>query len=140
LNTQIKKNQNWKKIYWVIVLIIFIALIFMVRFVLDVSRIYIDKTTVINPYYIEWSIDKDNSLRLNDPYYINSVKYKFIKENLDKLELDTSIYNPLMIRTKTGSSLRDIPQPYLIWKKANNDTIHVLKNNILLNFKFQPLD
>ncbi len=112
----------------------------MVRFVLDVSRIYIDKTTVINPYYIEWSIDKDNSLRLNDPYYINSVKYKFIKENLDKLELDTSIYNPLMIRTKTGSSLRDIPQPYLIWKKANNDTIHVLKNNILLNFKFQPLD
>lgn len=119
---------------------IFIALIFMVRFVLDSSRIYVDKTTLINPYYIEWNVDKDMSLRLNDPYYIATAKHKFIRKDLDKLELDTSIYNPLLLRTKTGGSLADIPQPYLIWKKANNDTVHVLKNNILLNFKFSNLD
>jgi len=139
LDSQIKKNQNWKKIYWAIVLIIFIALVIMVRFVLDTSRIYVDKTTLINPYYIEWGLDKNNNLRLNDPYYLNT-KHKFIRENLDKLKLDTSIYNPLILNSKTDGTLQDIKEPYLIWKKANNDTIHVLKNNILLNFKFTSLD
>lgn len=139
MDSQIKKNQNWKKIYWAIVLIIFIALVIMVRFVLDTSRIYVDKTTLINPYYIEWGLDKNNNLRLNDPYYLNT-KHKFIRENLDKLKLDTSIYNPLILNSKTGGTLQDIKEPYLIWKKANNDTIHVLKNNILLNFKFTSLD
>lgn len=139
MDSQIKKNQNWKKIYWAIVLIIFIALVIMVRFVLDTSRIYVDKTTLINPYYIEWGLDKNNNLRLNDPYYLNT-KHKFIRENLDKLKLDTSIYNPLILNSKTDGTLQDIKEPYLIWKKANNDTIHVLKNNILLNFKFTSLD
>lgn len=139
MNSLIKKNQNWKKIYWAIVLIIFIALVLMVRFVLDHSKIYVDKTTLINPYYIEWGLDKNKDLRLNDPYYLRT-QHKFIRENLDKLKLDTSIYNSLIIRTNTESTLQDVKEPYLIWKKANNDTIHVLKNNILLNFKFVSLD
>ena len=119
--------------------VIFIALVLMVRFVLDVSRIYVDKSTSINPYYIEWGLEKDNTLRLNDPYYLTT-KHQFIRQNLEKLKLDTSIYNPLLIHSKTGGTLADLPKPYLLWKKANNDTIHVLKNDILLNFKFVNLD
>lgn len=118
---------------------IFIALILMVRFVLNTSKIYVDKVMPINPYYIEWKVEKDGLLRLNDPYYLQT-KHKFIKQNLDKLKLDTSIYNPLILRSKTGGTLKDIEEPYLLWKKANNDTIYVLKNNILLNFKYTTLD
>ena len=121
------------------VISIFIALIVMVRFVLDTSKIYVDKTIAINPYYINWKVESDGLLRLNDPYYLQT-KHKFIRENLDKLKLDTSIYNPLILRSKTGGTLIDIEQPYLLWKNANNDTIHVLKNNILLNFKYTTLD
>lgn len=118
---------------------IFIALILMVRFVLDTSKIYVDKVMPINPYYIEWNVEKDGLLRLNDPYYLQT-KHKFIRQDLDKLKLDTSIYNPLILNSETGGTLKDIQQPYLLWKKSNNDTIHVLKNNILLNFKYTTLD
>lgn len=113
---------------------IFIALIAMVRFVLDASKIYVDKNMPINPYYIDWKVENNGLLRLNDPYYLQT-KHRFIRENLDKLKLDTGIYNPLIIHSKTGGTLVDVQHPYILWKKANNDTIHVLKNNILLNFK-----
>lgn len=107
----------------------------MVRFVLDTSKIYVDSGMPINPYYIDWKVDQNGELRLNEPYYLQT-KHKFIRENLDKLKLDTSIYNTLIFRSKTGGTLKDIEHPYLLWKKANNDTIHILKNNILLNFKY----
>lgn len=118
---------------------IFIALIVMVRFVLDVSKIYVDKSIPINPYYIDWKQEPNGTLRLNEPYYLQT-RHKFIRENLDKLKLDTSVYNPLILRSKTGGTLGDVEHPYVLWKKANNDTIHVLKNNILLNFKYTTLE
>lgn len=134
-----KESRKWKRLYWLMVFSIFAALILMVRFVLDTSKIYVDKAMPINPYYIEWNVEKDGLLRLNDPYYLQT-KHKFIRENLDKLKLDTAIYNPLIVRSKTDGTLIDIEQPYLLWKKANNDTIYVLKNNILLHFKYTTLD
>src|SRR5690606_32383613 len=109
------------------VLTIFIALVAMVRYVLDNSKIYVDKSMLINPYYIDWKQESDGLLRLNEPYYLQT-KHKFIRQNLDKLKLDTSIYNPLILRSQTGGTLKDIDHPYVLWKKANNDTIHVLKN------------
>jgi hypothetical protein len=133
------KKFNWRNIYWAAVVLIFVALVLMVRFVLNTSKIYIDQTTIIEPYYVEWGIEKDSALRLNDPYYIKT-NYKFIRENLDKLKLDTSIYNPLILRSKSGSSLGDVPQPYVIWKRKNSDTIHILKNNIILDFRFTNLN
>ncbi len=115
-------------------MIIFIALIFLVRFVLNSSKIYVDKSTSINPYYIEWDLEKDGSLRINEPYFLDT-HCTFIEKDLDKLKVDSSIYVPLVLEAKFGGTLQDIERPYLIWKHANNDTIHVLKNNILLNFK-----
>jgi hypothetical protein len=133
-----KKNPNWKKFYWVMVVTIFIALIFLVRFVLNSSKIYVDESTAINPFVIEWSLERDGSLRINEPYYLDT-RAKFIEQNLDKLQVDSSIYVPLISDTKTESSLADIKHPYLLWKNANSDTIHVLKNNIHLNFQlYQP--
>jgi len=134
-----KKSQSWKKAYWVIVAAIFTALVLMVNFVINSSKIYVDKSTVIEPYNIEWKLEKDGSLRLNDPYYLKT-DCKFIRENPDKLQLDSSIYNSLIINSSKEKTLRDIHYPYLIWKRANSDTIHVLKNNILLNFKFTSTD
>ncbi len=95
-----------------------------------------DKDTTINPYYIEWGLERDGSLRINEPYFLNT-NCVFIQKDLDKLELDSSIYVPLVQEAKFGSTLKDIEKPYLIWKHANSDTIHVLKNNILLNFKLK---
>lgn len=134
-----KGSRKWKYLYWTMVVSIFIALIVMVRFVLDVSKIYVDKTLPINPYYIEWKQEPNGTIRLNEPYYLQT-RHKFIRENLEKLKLDTAIYNPLILRSKTGGTLADVEHPYVLWKKANNDTIHVLKNNILLSFKFTILD
>lgn len=139
MNTQIKKSQSWKKAYWAIVVIIFTALVLMVNFVINSSKIYVDKTTLINPYYITWKLEKDGSLRLNDPYYLKT-DCKFIPENPDKLKMDSSIYNLLIINHSEEKTLRDIQHPYLIWKRANSDTIHILKNNILLNFKIPSMD
>lgn len=132
-----KIKLNWKFFYWLMVFAMFVALIFLVRFVLNSSKIYVDKSTVINPYYIEWSLEPDNSLRINEPYYLKT-DAKFIQEDLDKLKLDTSIYNPLILHSNTGSTLQDIEKPYLLWKKANSDTIQVVKNNILLKFLMNP--
>lgn len=88
---------------------------------------------MIHPYYIDWSLERDGSLRINDPFYINT-QAKFMKENLDKLKSDSTIYSSLIQNSTTGSTLMDLPRPYLIWKNPNSDTIHVLKNNIVLNF------
>lgn len=131
-----KHKSHWRYYYWLMVLTIFIALIFMVRFVLNSSKIFVDKDTTINPYYIEWGLERDGSLRINEPYFLNT-NCVFIQKDLDKLELDSSIYVPLVQEAKFGSTLKDIEKPYLIWKHANSDTIHVLKNNILLNFKLK---
>lgn len=134
-----KESRKWKWIYWLMVFSIFIALILLVRFVLNTSRIYIDRSYPINPYYITWNLEKDGLLRLNDPYYMQT-KHIFIRENLEKLKLDTSIYNPLILRTTTNSTMVDVEPPYLLWKKANNDTIYIMKNNIILRFKYVPMD
>lgn len=134
-----KESRKWRRLYWLMVFSIFVALILMVRFVLDSSKILVDKAMPINPYYIDWKLENDGLLRLNDPYYLQT-RHKFIRVNLEKLKLDTSIYNPLILRSETGGSLRDIEPPYLLWKKANNDTIHILKNNILLDFKYTALE
>lgn len=121
------------------VMIIFVALIFLVRFVLNSSKIYVDKSTAIDPYYIEWDLERDGSLRINEPYFLDT-NCSFIEKDLGKLKVDSSIYVPLVQEAKFGSTLKDIEKPYLIWKHANSDTIHVLKNNILLNFKLNSKD
>ena len=131
-HAKMKRNQ-WKLFYWATVLVIFVSLIFMVRFVLNSSKIYVDKTTVIHPYYIDWSLERDGSLRINEPYYLKT-EASFLQEDLDKLALDSVIYSSLILNSKTGNTLRDLPHPYLVWKNENSDTIHVLKNNIVLNF------
>ncbi len=131
-----KHKSHWRYYYWLMVLTIFIALIFMVRFVLNSSKIFVDKETPINPYYIEWGLERDGSLRINEPYFLNT-NCEFIQKDLDKLKVDSSIYFALVQDTKSGGTLKDIEKPYLIWKHAKSDTIHVLKNNILLNFKLK---
>lgn len=110
------------------------ALIFLVRFVLNSSKVFVDKSTPINPFYIDWDLERDGSLRINEPYFL-ATDISFIKSDLEKLKIDSSIYIPLIEESNSGGTLRDIKKPYLIWKHANNDTVHVVKNNILMKFK-----
>ncbi|NLN34255.1 MAG: hypothetical protein GX159_11770 [Flavobacteriaceae bacterium] len=128
-----KHKSRWKYYYWFMVVTIFIALIFMVRFVLNSSKVYVDRITPIYPHYIEWGLERDASLRIKEPYFVKTNPV-FIRKDLDKLSLDSSIYVPLIEKSNSGSTLKDVNRPYLIWKNANSDTIHVLKNNILLQF------
>ena len=127
-----KKNQ-WKLFYWATVLAIFVSLIFMVRFVLNSSKIFVNKSTVIHPYYIDWSLERDGSLRINEPFYLKT-EAQFIPEDLEKLAEDSLIYSSLILNSKTGNTLKDLPHPYMVWKNADSDTLHVLKNSIVLNF------
>lgn len=130
-----KESRNRNRLYWLMVLTIFVALIVLVRFVLDSSRIYIDKRVPINPYYIAWDVNENGYLRLNDPYYMHT-NHVLIKNNLEDIKTDSILYNSLILNPTHNSTLRDVKPPFLMWKKADNDTIHILKNNIILNFKF----
>ena len=117
---------------------IFIALVFLVRFVLNSSKIYVDESTVINPFYIEWSLERDGSLRINEPCFLDT-RAPLIDQDLISLQKDSSIYHSLILKSNSESTLRDISKPYLLWKNANSDTLHVLKNNVHLSFKlYQP--
>lgn len=131
LSKRKKHKSRWKYYYWLMVLTIFVALIFMVRFVLNSSKVFVDKSTTIHPLHIEWGLERDGSLRINEPYFLKT-DCTFIKENLDQPKTDsTSLVDDL----NTLATLKEIKKPYLLWKNAESDTIHVLKNNVLLNFK-----
>src|SRR5690606_12852309 len=99
----------------------------MVRFVLNSSKVYVEKSTLINPYMIEWSLERDGSLRINEPFYLKT-DAKLIDDDL------TDAFNDSSLFTNNGSEriLRNLKSPYLIWKNAESDTIHVLKNNVAM--------
>lgn len=128
-----KSGSQWKIVYWITVFLIFIALIFMVRFVLNSSKVYVEKSTLINPYMIEWSLERDGSLRINEPFYLKT-NAKLIDGDLTDAFSDSSLF------TNNGSEriLKNLKSPYLIWKNAESDTIHVLKNNVAMHFLMQP--
>lgn len=113
------------------VFVIFLALIFMVRFVLNSSRVYVEKSTVIHPYMIEWPVERDGSLRINEPYFLKT-DARLIMSDRHEEPVDSGLF------TETDSAarltVRDLKIPFLIWKNAGSDTIHVLKNNTPLNF------
>ncbi|MFV0304353.1 MAG: hypothetical protein ACK5IC_02575 [Moheibacter sp.] len=129
-----KHKSQWRHYYWLVVCTIFIALVFMVRFVLNSSKVYVDFETLINPYFIEWDLEHDNSLRINEPYFLKT-NYSLIASDKVKLETDSTIYPPLRLNIDSVSTLRNIKRPYLLWKNANSDTIYVLKNNLLLHYR-----
>ncbi|MDD3458270.1 MAG: hypothetical protein PHO74_02195 [Weeksellaceae bacterium] len=128
-----KHGNRWRKIYWVMVFLILVSLIFMVRFVLNSSKIYVEKSTVIHPYLIEWSLERDGSLRINEPYYLRT-DIKPIKDQLKTPIEDSLIFIHSTQEDRETVSFRSLEPPYLIWKNENSDTIHVLKNNISLKF------
>ncbi|MDD3771040.1 MAG: hypothetical protein RBT46_07635 [Weeksellaceae bacterium] len=128
-----KIEKKRKQFYWILVGIIFLLLLFMVRYVLDSSKVIIDKSLVIRPFKVHWSPNSDGLLRINEPFYLNT-NAKFIVVDLNKLATDEEIYNSLILRSQTNSSLRDISPPFTIWKHENNDTIHIMKNNLVLDF------
>lgn len=128
-------NQSkWKYYYWIMVVTIFIALIFLVRYVLNSSKVFVDYETPINPYFIEWGLEPDGSLRINEPYFLKT-DYSLLKQDEEKIMMDSSTVSTLHADSNSGTYLRDVKKPYLLWKNANSDTIHVLKNNLLLNYK-----
>ena len=100
----------------------------MVRFVLNSSKVFVDRSTAINPYFIEWGLERDGSLRINEPYFLKT-NCQLISETKDPSLIDTTIQKNAI------TVLREMEKPYLIWKHADNDTIHVLKNNIQFKFK-----
>lgn len=127
-----KSGNQWKIIYWITVFLIFIALIFMVRFVLNSSKVYVEKSTLINPFMIEWSLERDGSLRINEPFYLKT-DAKLIDDDLTDVFSDSSLFT----NNSPERILKNLNSPYLIWKNAESDTIHVLKNNVAMHFLMQ---
>lgn len=134
MEEQKKHKTKWKTFYWMMVLAIFVALIFLVRFVLNSSKIFVDQSTVIHPYYIEWPYERDGSLRINEPYFLKSTA-ALIKEEVTHVLMDSAAIDSFFNESEDSRILRDIKEPFLIWKDANNDTIHVVKNNVHMKFK-----
>lgn len=133
MNKEEKYNKRWKIYYWISVFVIFIGLIFLVRNVLNRSKVFVDKATVILPYSIEWALERDGSLRLNDPYFLDT-RCVFIEKDLVQLARDSIVFQAVMMQKDRKGMLRDISHPYLLWKNRDSDTIHILKNNIPLDF------
>lgn len=125
-----KYKSRWKYYYWIMVVSIFIALVFMVRFVLNSSKVFVDRSTAINPYFIEWGLERDGSLRINEPYFLKT-NCPLISETQDSSQIDTAFHE------KTIRVLRELEKPYLIWKHAESDTVHVLKNNVQFKFRLE---
>lgn len=128
-----KSGSQWKIVYWITVFLIFITLIFMVRFVLNSSKVYVEKSTLINPFMIEWSLERDGSLRINEPFFLKT-DAKLIDDDLSDVFNDSSLF----INKDSDRILKNLKSPYLIWKNAKSDTIHVLKNNVAMHFLMQP--
>lgn len=105
------------------VLSIFVALVFMVRFVLNSSKVFVSKEIAIHPMQVEWGLERDGSLRINEPYFLKT-DCELILEKPNSTNQDKQ-------------TLKDMENPYLIWKHAESDTIHVLKNNVLFQFKLR---
>lgn len=112
------------------VISIFVALVFMVRFVLNSSKVFVDNEIEIYPMLVEWGLERDGSLRINEPYFLNT-DLELIAESQDSTLLVSNL-NIVEI-----ASLKDLEKPYLIWKHAESDTIQVLKDNVLLKFKLE---
>lgn len=128
-----KSGSQWKIVYWITVFLIFITLIFMVRFVLNSSKVYVEKSTLINPFMIEWSLERDGSLRINEPFFLKT-DAKLIDDDLSDVFNDSLLF----INKDSDRILKNLKSPYLIWKNAESDTIHVLKNNVAMHFLMQP--
>ncbi len=127
-----KYKSKWKYYYWIMVVSIFVALIFMVRFVLNSSKVFVSKDIAILPMQVEWGLERDGSLRINEPYFLNT-DCELILEESDITS--DSIQSFISSKPDQKSTLKDMEKPYLLWKHAESDTIHVLKNNVLFHFK-----
>gem|GEM_PF-823234 len=135
--TKLAKNKKykskWKYYYWIMVLSIFVALVFMVRFVLNSSKVFVSKDLAIHPMQIEWGLERDGSLRINEPYFLRTdCELMSEKPNSENPDSISPINSPTIVSKNT---LKDLEYPYLIWKHAKSDTIHVLKNNVLFHFQ-----
>lgn len=105
----------------------------MVRFVLNSSKVYVSKDLAIHPMQIEWGLERDGSLRINEPYFLRTdCELILEKPNSENTDSISSVISPLSDKKTT---LKDLENPYLIWKHAESDTVHVLKNNVLYHFK-----
>lgn len=81
---------------------------------------------------VEWGFERDGSLRINEPYFLKT-DCELIREQSDSTLQDSLL--PFISPTDKKQTLKDMKNPYLIWKHAASDTIHVLKNNVLFQFK-----
>lgn len=123
-NLRTKRKTHWELFYWLMILCILIALVFMVRFVLNSSKIMVDESMPIHPFEIDWGLERDGSLRVNDPFYLDADAHLFPNETI---HLSPTAAEELQ--------LKDLKYPYLIWKNKGSDTLHVIKNDE--HFKFQ---
>lgn len=112
---------------------ILVALVFMVRFVLNSSKVFITEEMIINPLEIKWGLERDGSLRVNDPFYLDT-KATLIKNSIDLVKNDSTLQLELLEDLENINHLKDVNHPYLLWKNKNSDTIHLLKNNTYLSF------
>lgn len=112
---------------------ILVALVFMVRFVLNSSKVFITEEMIINPLEIKWGFERDGSLRVNDPFYLDT-KATLIKNSIDWVKNDSTLQLELLEDLENINHLKDVNHPYLLWKNKNSDTIHLLKNSTYLSF------
>lgn len=134
LESNIKKETNWRTTYWIMVCAILVALIFMVRFVLNSSKVFVTEEMIINPLEIKWGLEKDGSLRVNDPFYLNT-NVTLIQNSIDFYKNDSSREKEeLLENIEEINYLKDVKHPYILWKNKNSDTIYLLKNNVYLSF------
>jgi len=123
-------------IYYLGVVIFFVALLFSVRHLVNTTRVFVGYEDSFSPTLIKWSLDeKDSTLRIKDPLYLKKDYFLIDYKNDKFIKNDTILYADLMADSLTDKGcILNVKPPYYIWKEAKNDTLKVFKHNVTLKF------
>ncbi|RLZ11622.1 hypothetical protein [Faecalibacter macacae] len=124
-------------IFYAFVALFFFVILFSVRYIVNVTRIFVDFEEKISPIEIFWEIDSNDSiLRIKEPIYMSN-NYFLCDKQRDKFTLnkDSVLLNEINNEfTENKGSILNLKPPYVLWKSAQNDTVKVFKNEKLLMF------
>ena len=124
-------------LFYAISAVFFFVILFSVRYIVNITRIFVDFEEQITPTEIFWEIDSNDSiLRIKEPVYMSN-NYFLCEKQIEKLSIrkDSVLLKEINNNsTKNKGSILNLRPPYVLWKSAKNDTVKVFKNEELLLF------
>lgn len=122
-------------LYYSSVLLIFLFILFLVRYIVNNTRVFVGYEEGFSPTEIQWNCDKtDSILRVQEPLYLRN-DYYLIHYNSQHVISDSVLKHELLNDSLPNKgSLMNVSPPYILWKNQKSDTIKLFKHNKTLKF------